>query len=397
MRKRSPARCALSALSEYADAAREVTRRRTKGGALDLARVSSHTVSSRSLRGWYRLILMAVTVSLLGAAGAHAARTRSSAGAPPARPATAPIRVVRATGLRPVLGRSVLASRVSGVVRVKAAGRRTFVLLTQPRSIAVGATIDARRGTVKLVTAASAVGKTQSGRFSRGSFTVFQEHSDRTDLRLVGGRPARALCGSKARANGAAVGVSSSVSSRVLRLLHAHARGHFRTVGRYTAATVRGTEWQTIDRCDGTLTVDTKGVVDATTGTLTFSLKPGQTAIGYCFPPNATPQTRQLCIVEVSQPADGLFGFGIGLRRAATSYRLCIRAPSGTERCRPFLLGAPNAAGVRTSSVVCPQDEGAGGYFVRWLVGGRQLGVTLPFRATLPAPPTSQSGCISRP
>jgi hypothetical protein len=180
-------------------------------------------------------------------------------------------------------------------------------------------------------------------------------------------------------------------------LLRASARGHFRTIGRYSAATVRGTVWQTVDRCDGTLTVDTEGVVDTTTGTLTFALRPGQTAIGYCFPANATPHTRQFCIVEVSEPADGLFGFGIGLRRAAMSYELCIRAPSGLERCRQFLLSAPNAAAVRTSSVVCPQDEGAGSYFARWLVRGQQLGVTLPFSATLPAPPTSQSGCISRP
>jgi hypothetical protein len=183
----------------------------------------------------------------------------------------------------------------------------------------------------------------------------------------------------------------------VLRVLRSRARGRFRTIGRYTAGTVRGTEWQMIDRCDGTVTVDTRGSVDTTTGTLTFLLKPGQSALGYCLPANATPQTRQVCIVEVSQPADGLFGFGIGIRRAATSYQLCIRAPSGVERCRQFPLSAPNAAGVRTSAVVCPQDEGAGSYFVRWLVAGQQVGVTLPFTATLPAPPPGQTGCISRP
>jgi hypothetical protein len=290
----------------------------------------------------------------------------------------------------------VVVSRVSGVVRVKAKGGRTFALLTRPRLIAVGATIDATRGTVKLVTAAAAVGKTQSGQFSKGAFTVFQERSALTDLRLVGGRPAKSICRSRASTTGTPVG-SSALSSRVLRVLRSRARGRFRTIGRYTAGTVRGTEWQMIDRCDGTVTVDTRGSVDTTTGTLTFLLKPGQSAIGYCFPLNATPQTRQFCVVEVSQPADGLFGFGIGLRRAATTYQLCIRAPRGNERCRTFPLSAPSASGVRQSAVVCPQDDGAGGYFVRWLVGGRQLGVTLPFRATLPAPPASQRGCISRP
>jgi hypothetical protein len=334
-------------------------------------------VRSRSLRTWERPILVVVVILVLGAAVAPAAH---------------------ADALKPVLGRSVVASRVSGVVRVKAAGARSFALLTQPRQIAVGATIDATHGTVMLVTAAAQLGKTQSGRFSAGAFTVFQERSGTTDLRLVGGRPRKTLCRrSRARAAGLPIAAGSALSSVVLRLLKGQAHGHFRTVGKYSAATVRGTEWQTIDRCDGTLTVDTRGVVDATTGTLTFSLKPGQTAIGYCFPPNATPLTRQFCIVEVSQPADGLFGFGIGVRLAATSYQLCIQAPSGTERCRQFPLSAPNAAGVRTSAVVCPQDEGAGSYFVRWLIGGQQLGVTLPFAATVPAPPASVSGCISRP
>lgn len=340
---------------------------------------------------------MAVTISLFGAGVVHAANARESIGARSARPAAVLIRVAHSTRLRPVLGRTVLVSRVSGVVRVKAAGNRTFTIVTQPRLIAVGATIDATHGTVKLVTAAAAAGKTQSGQFSTGAFTVSQEHSDTTDLHLVGGRSAKVLCGSRARRGDAVVGVSSSVSAAVLRLLRAQAHGHFRTIGSYSAATVRGTEWQTIDRCDGTLTVDTEGSVETTTGTLTFLLKPGQTAIGYCFPPNATPKTRQLCIVEISQPADGLFGFGIGLRRAATSYQLCIRTPSGVERCRQFPLSAPNAAGVRTSAVVCPQDDGAGNYVVRWLIDGQQAGVTLPFTATLPAPPTSPSGCISRP
>lgn len=37
--------------------------------------------------------------------------------------------------------------------------------------------------------------------------------------------------------------------------------GRFRTIGRYAAASVRGTVWNTIDRCDGTLIVVRKGSV----------------------------------------------------------------------------------------------------------------------------------------
>jgi archaeosine-15-forming tRNA-guanine transglycosylase len=37
--------------------------------------------------------------------------------------------------------------------------------------------------------------------------------------------------------------------------------GSFRTHGRHSQATVRGTRWLTVDRCDGTLTRVTDGAV----------------------------------------------------------------------------------------------------------------------------------------
>jgi hypothetical protein len=49
---------------------------------------------------------------------------------------------------------------------------------------------------------------------------------------------------------------AAALSSRTLQLLHSSARGRFRTTGRYSAATVRGTQWTIADRCDGTLTHD---------------------------------------------------------------------------------------------------------------------------------------------
>ena len=39
---------------------------------------------------------------------------------------------------------------------------------------------------------------------------------------------------------------------RRVRRLWGDGRGRFRTRGRYGAATVRGTKWLTLDRCDGT-------------------------------------------------------------------------------------------------------------------------------------------------
>jgi hypothetical protein len=39
------------------------------------------------------------------------------------------------------------------------------------------------------------------------------------------------------------------------------AKGRFRTRGRFSQATVRGTQWGVRNRCDGTLTIVRRGVV----------------------------------------------------------------------------------------------------------------------------------------
>jgi hypothetical protein len=51
------------------------------------------------------------------------------------------------------------------------------------------------------------------------------------------------------------------VSHRVLGLLKGSAHGKYTTTGTYSAATVRGTIWSVANRCDGTFTAVTRGVV----------------------------------------------------------------------------------------------------------------------------------------
>jgi hypothetical protein len=56
--------------------------------------------------------------------------------------------------------------------------------------------------------------------------------------------------------------VASAARTRRVRKLWGRDRGgRFRTHGRHSEATVRGTRWLTVDRCDGTLTRVTKGAV----------------------------------------------------------------------------------------------------------------------------------------
>jgi len=167
---------------------------------------------------------------------------------------------------RPVLGKSVTIGLVSGKVylRLPAKGqgaahasatrRPKFVPLVGIRGIPVGSTLDSRRGVVRIFTAANASStKLSIADFTSGIFQSLQSRRLRglSDINLTGG----SFRGCSAK------GASASRSRRVVRRVRGNGRGRFRTRGRYSAATVRGTIWDTIDRCDGTLTKVTRGVV----------------------------------------------------------------------------------------------------------------------------------------
>ena len=154
----------------------------------------------------------------------------------------------------PALGRAVNVALVSGRVLIKVRGRG-FVPLGAGQQIPVGSLLDTTQGTVRLTSAVNTRGKVQSGDFSGGVFQVGQSRGGGglTDLTLSGGSFRGCAVGAGRRAGAS--------SSRVVRRLRGNARGRFRTRGRYSAATVRGTAWNVEDRCDGTLTKVTRGVV----------------------------------------------------------------------------------------------------------------------------------------
>jgi hypothetical protein len=171
----------------------------------------------------------------------------------------------------PVLGRTADIGPVSGLVLVKlppgarassahaAAVKGTgFVPLTVPREIPVGSVIDARRGKLVVMAATATAGVLGGGAFSGGIFQLVQNRRERgvTELGLRSGTAT--VCRATGKARTAA---AKKLSSRILGLLHASVKGQFRTRGRYSSGTVRGTEWTTTDRCDGTLTQVTRGAV----------------------------------------------------------------------------------------------------------------------------------------
>jgi virginiamycin B lyase len=156
----------------------------------------------------------------------------------------------------PKLGRSVVVQPVKGKVRVRRPGGDGFAELDEGQSIPVGSLVDTHDGSVRLTTATDSQGHTQAGVFSGGLFSIAQSRVGMTDLYLRGGSFARCPRSLKAVASGA------DRKRRSVRSLWGRDHsGKFRTHGRDSVATVRGTTWLTRDRCDGTLTVVRSGAV----------------------------------------------------------------------------------------------------------------------------------------
>ena len=110
------------------------------------------------------------------------------------------------------------------------------------------------RGKVR-ITSALPRGRRQSADFYEGAFKLTQAKSGLTDLTLTGG--SFRSCGRAARH---AAGTARS-KRRVVRHVWGSGKGRFRTKGSYASATVRGTIWETSDRCDGTLVKVKRGRV----------------------------------------------------------------------------------------------------------------------------------------
>jgi len=161
----------------------------------------------------------------------------------------------------PVLGVSVVVAPLLGTVKIKLPGSAGYATLAAGDSVPVGTIVDTRHGTVKL-TSALGTDTTQSGEFHGALFQVRQPRGGRgmTDLVLRGSN--FALCPRPTKGLGARA--ASTVSSRkrpVRRLWARDKRGRFRTHGRNSVATVRGTSWVTTDTCAGTRTTVKQGAM----------------------------------------------------------------------------------------------------------------------------------------
>jgi hypothetical protein len=152
----------------------------------------------------------------------------------------------------PKLGHSVLVAPASGELTVRRPGRDSFVPLVLGSKLPVGSEIDARDGALAL-TAALPGGKTETGYFGAGRFIFRQDRRGYVDLYLRG----------KYCSQGSTASVASAARKRKpgRKLWGRDHGGRFRTHGRNSHATVRGTRWLVADTCKGTYTRVSRGSV----------------------------------------------------------------------------------------------------------------------------------------
>jgi hypothetical protein len=159
----------------------------------------------------------------------------------------------------------VVAVSAGGTVLVKLPGTSKFVALKPGQELPYGTEIDTRKGRVTITTIPKAGARPESAVFYDGLFKISYAGGV-TNLTLT---EPLAACPRKGRASAAAKKAKS-------RKLWGKGKGAFRTTGRYSAATVRGTTWLVQDTCAGTLTRVTEGTVAVKAGRKTVVVRAGK-------------------------------------------------------------------------------------------------------------------------
>ncbi len=162
------------------------------------------------------------------------------------------VSLVLGAGAGPVFNKTVVVKVVSGRVGIRRPGSSKDVDLKGSEGIPMGSIVDTGEGVVELTSLAKAGGTPQTARFYQGVFKVTQSGSV-TNLTLS--EPLASCRGGRSARAGAAA------AAKKKRHLWGDGKGSFRTKGKYSSATVRGTKWLVQDSCSGTLTRVVRGTV----------------------------------------------------------------------------------------------------------------------------------------
>ena len=162
----------------------------------------------------------------------------------------------------PEFAESVVAAAQDGTIRFRPPGSSRWRRMpVAGAEIPVGATVDARRGSIALTSAARAGGDPDWALRRRDLLRAPAAPRPRPRGPAPSRRQLRGLPASSSAPGSSGVAAGASRVRRVRRLWGRDSGGRFRTYGRHSHATVRGTRWLTEDRCGGTLTRVTEGAV----------------------------------------------------------------------------------------------------------------------------------------
>lgn len=209
----------------------------------------------------------------------------------PPEPEPEPLVIAAAIGPpNPVAGKSFNVEPTQGKVELQCPGEDEFSRLTSFKQVPMGCLVNARRGVIALDSSKGSSGEVQNAHFWGGVFVVTQQEGDdqEVELKLAGKR----MCerrSSKARKQPSA---RASRSKKGGRRAWGSGKGNYETSGSYGSATVRGTTWLVVDRCDAsTLIRVTDGTVWARDflKEKTFVLEAGQKYIAKALIPRLNP------------------------------------------------------------------------------------------------------------
>lgn len=147
---------------------------------------------------------------------------------------------------KPVAGKTFDLEPVEGTIELQCPGETSYAPLAGFKQVPMGCLINTRHGVVDLTASKGSSGDLQGAHFWGGVFIATQDEGDNeaVDLKLAG----RRMC---ERRNSSAKPVARvSRSGNHGRKAWGSGKGNYTTSGNYGSATVRGTTWLVVDRCD---------------------------------------------------------------------------------------------------------------------------------------------------
>jgi len=146
----------------------------------------------------------------------------------------------------PVAGETLNLEAQKGNVQLQCPGEDSYSQLVGFKQVPVGCLINTRNGVVDITASKGASGELQNADFWGGVFVATQPKGDDQEvgLKLAGKR----MC--ERRGSDKKPVARASRSGRSGRKLWGSGKGNYTTSGSYGSATVRGTTWLVVDRCD---------------------------------------------------------------------------------------------------------------------------------------------------